>query len=49
MTEHRAGTYVFNDRMMMNCEAAGLDDVALVVVSTVVSRAGYDRGIVDAG
>jgi D-serine deaminase-like pyridoxal phosphate-dependent protein len=48
-TEHRAGTYVFNDRMMMACGAAGLDDCALHVVATVVSRAGLDRGIVDAG
>jgi D-serine deaminase-like pyridoxal phosphate-dependent protein len=48
-TEHRAGTYVFNDRMMMACGAASLDDCALHVVATVVSRAGPDRGIVDAG
>jgi D-serine deaminase-like pyridoxal phosphate-dependent protein len=48
-TEHRAGTYVFNDRMMMACGAAGLEDCALNVVATVVSRAGPDRGIVDAG
>jgi D-serine deaminase-like pyridoxal phosphate-dependent protein len=49
VTEHRAGTYVFNDRMMMACGAAGLDDCALNVVATVVSRAAPDRGIVDAG
>jgi D-serine deaminase-like pyridoxal phosphate-dependent protein len=48
-TEHRAGTYVFNDRMMMACGAAALDDCALNVVATVVSRAGPDRGILDAG
>jgi D-serine deaminase-like pyridoxal phosphate-dependent protein len=48
-TEHRAGTYVFNDRMMMACGAASLDDCALHIVATVVSRAGPDRGIVDAG
>jgi D-serine deaminase-like pyridoxal phosphate-dependent protein len=48
-TEHRAGTYVFNDRMMMACGAATLDDCALNVVATVVSRAGPDRGILDAG
>jgi len=48
-TEHRAGTYVFNDRMMMACGAATLDDCALNVIATVVSRAGPDRGIVDAG
>ena len=48
-TEHRAGTYVFNDRMMIACGAATLDDVALHVYATVVSRAGEMRGIVDAG
>jgi D-serine deaminase-like pyridoxal phosphate-dependent protein len=48
-TEHRAGTYIFNDRIMMACGAATLDDVALHVVATVVSRAAPERGIVDAG
>jgi D-serine deaminase-like pyridoxal phosphate-dependent protein len=48
-TEHRAGTYVFNDRMMLACGAATLDDCALHVVATVVSRAGPERGIVDSG
>ena len=48
-TEHRAGTYIFNDRMMMACGAAEPDDCALAVYSTVVSRAGPDRGILDAG
>lgn len=48
-TEHRAGTYVFNDRMMLACGAAGMDDLALTVVATVVSRAAPERGIVDAG
>jgi D-serine deaminase-like pyridoxal phosphate-dependent protein len=48
-TEHRAGTYVFNDRMMLACRAATLDDCALNVVATVVSRAGAERGIVDSG
>jgi D-serine deaminase-like pyridoxal phosphate-dependent protein len=40
---------VFNDRMMMACGAASLDDCALNIVATVVSRAGPDRGILDAG
>ncbi len=48
-TEHRAGTYIFNDRMMLSCGAATLDDCALNVFTTVVSRAGPDRGILDAG
>ena len=48
-TEHRAGTYIFNDRMQVACGSAGLDDCALTVFSTVVSRAAPDRGILDAG
>jgi D-serine deaminase-like pyridoxal phosphate-dependent protein len=48
-TEHRAGTYVFNDRMMLACGAATMDDLALTIVGTIVSRAAPDRGIVDTG
>ena len=48
-TEHRSGTSIFNDRMMVACGAAGLEDCALHVVTTVVSRAGPERGILDAG
>ena len=35
--------------MMMACGAATLEDCALNVAATVVSRAGPDRGILDAG
>ncbi len=48
-TEHRAGTSIFNDRMMLACGAATMDDCALTVFSTVVSRGGPERGILDAG
>jgi D-serine deaminase-like pyridoxal phosphate-dependent protein len=48
-TEHRAGTYIFNDRMMVECGAAGLDDCALTVYATVVSRAAPERGILESG
>lgn len=48
-TEHRAGTYIFNDRMQMACGAATLEDCALAVYATVVSRSGPERGILDAG
>ena len=48
-TEHRAGTYIFNDRMQVACGAASLDDCALTVFTTVVSRAAPERGILDAG
>jgi D-serine deaminase-like pyridoxal phosphate-dependent protein len=48
-TEHRAGTYIFNDRMMMACGQATLADCALQVYATVVSRAAPERGILDSG
>jgi len=48
-TEHRPGTYVFNDRMMLACGAARLEDCALSIYATVVSRAAPERGILDAG
>jgi D-serine deaminase-like pyridoxal phosphate-dependent protein len=49
VTEHRAGTYVFNDRMMLAAGMARLEDCALTVYATVVSRAGPGRGILDSG
>ncbi len=48
-TEHRAGTYIFNDRMQVAAGVADWKDCALQVYSTVVSRAGATRGILDAG
>ena len=48
-TEHRAGTYIFNDRMMLACGAASPEDCALSVYATVVSRAAPERGILDSG
>ena len=48
-TEHRFGTYIYNDRMQVAAGVAGWDDCALTVYSTVVSRAGPERGILDAG
>jgi D-serine deaminase-like pyridoxal phosphate-dependent protein len=49
VTEHRAGTSVFNDRMMLAAGVAQLQDCALTVYATVVSRAGPERGILDSG
>jgi D-serine deaminase-like pyridoxal phosphate-dependent protein len=49
MTEHRAGTYVFNDVMMMEAGFATLADCAMHVRTTVVSTPTPDRAIVDAG
>jgi D-serine deaminase-like pyridoxal phosphate-dependent protein len=48
-TEHRPGTYIYNDRMQVKAGVATWDDCALNIYSTVVSRAGPDRGILDAG
>jgi len=48
-TEHRSGTYIFNDRMMMAAGVADLNNCALSIFSSVVSRATDTRGILDAG
>jgi D-serine deaminase-like pyridoxal phosphate-dependent protein len=48
-TEHRPGTYIYNDRMQVAAGVATWDDCALHVYSTVVSRAAPERGILDAG
>src|SRR5215468_3658179 len=48
-TEHRPGTYIYNDRMQVAAGVASWDDCALNIYSTVVSRAAADRGILDAG
>ncbi len=49
VTEHRAGTYVYNDVMMMESGYATLDDCAMHVRTTVVSTPTNDRAIIDAG
>jgi D-serine deaminase-like pyridoxal phosphate-dependent protein len=48
-TEHRAGTYVYNDVMMVTSGFAGWDECAMQVRATVVSRPTEDRAIIDAG
>jgi D-serine deaminase-like pyridoxal phosphate-dependent protein len=48
-TEHRPGTYIYNDRMQVAAGVAEWEDCALCIYTTVVSRAGPDRGILDAG
>jgi D-serine deaminase-like pyridoxal phosphate-dependent protein len=48
VTEYRAGTYAFNDRNTVASGAATVEEVALTVVATVVSRRD-GRAIVDAG
>lgn len=48
-TEFRAGNYVYFDRTQVALGAAALDDCALTVVATVVSKPAPDRIIFDAG
>lgn len=49
VTEHRPGTYIYGDRMQMRAGCIGLDDCALTVLATVVSRPTPDRAILDTG
>ena len=48
-TEHRAGTYIYNDRSLINAGACEQSDCALTVIATVVSTPTADRAIIDAG
>lgn len=49
VTEHRPGTYIYNDRSLVERGACGWEDCALTVQATVVSRPSADRCIIDAG
>ena len=49
LTEHRAGIYVYGDRLTLRSGAVTLDTCALNIITTVVSRPTPDRGILDAG
>lgn len=49
VNEYRVGTYAFHDRATVAAGAATLDDVALTVHATVVSRPTADRAVLDAG
>ncbi|WP_096358732.1 D-TA family PLP-dependent enzyme [Variibacter gotjawalensis] len=49
VTEHRAGTYIYNDRMMVAAGVATWDDCAMRIRATVVSRPTDDRAILDTG
>jgi D-serine deaminase-like pyridoxal phosphate-dependent protein len=48
-TEHRAGTYVYNDRSLVAYGTCDEDDCALTVLTTVISTPRRDRIVVDAG
>jgi D-serine deaminase-like pyridoxal phosphate-dependent protein len=49
LTEHRAGIYVYGDRLTLRSGAVRLHDCAIKVHATVVSRPTLERGILDAG
>lgn len=49
LSELRCGNYVFYDRTQAGLGAAALDDCALTVLATVVSRPARDRVILDSG
>jgi D-serine deaminase-like pyridoxal phosphate-dependent protein len=49
LTEHRAGTCVYNDAMVVSSGTATWDQCAMRVRATVVSRPTDDRGVLDAG
>jgi D-serine deaminase-like pyridoxal phosphate-dependent protein len=48
-TEHRPGTYIYSDRSQAAWGHGTLDDCAIRVLTTVVSRPTGDRAILDAG
>jgi D-serine deaminase-like pyridoxal phosphate-dependent protein len=48
-TEHRPGTYIYSDRMQVAFGLGTLEDCALTVLATVVSRPTADRAVLDAG
>lgn len=48
-TEHRAGTYVYNDRSMVRAGECTQADLAMHVLATVVSRPTPTRAVLDAG
>jgi D-serine deaminase-like pyridoxal phosphate-dependent protein len=48
-TEYRPGTYIYLDRYQATKGAGALEDCALTVLATVVSRPTPDRAVIDAG
>jgi D-serine deaminase-like pyridoxal phosphate-dependent protein len=49
LTEHRAGIYVYGDRLTLRSGAVQLENCALKIHTTIVSRPTSERGILDAG
>ena len=48
-TEHRIGTYVYNDRSLVEAGVCTIENCALSVVATIVSRPTLNRAVIDAG
>ena len=48
-TEHRSGTYVYNDRSMVRAGHCTRADLAMHVLATVISRPAPDRAVLDCG
>lgn len=48
-TEHRAGTYIYNDRSLVRAGHCTFDDCAMTILATVVSRPTDNRAVLDAG
>ena len=48
-TEYRIGTYIYNDRSLMERKVCREEDCALTVLATVVSTPTPQRAVVDAG
>lgn len=48
-TEHRAGTYIYNDRSMVRAGHCSHDDLAMHILATVVSRPTPGRAVLDCG
>jgi D-serine deaminase-like pyridoxal phosphate-dependent protein len=47
--EHRPGTYLFNDRYMLENKVGPIEDCAMQIAVTVISRPTENRAIIDAG
>ncbi|MCA8908739.1 MAG: D-TA family PLP-dependent enzyme [Rhodospirillaceae bacterium] len=49
VSEYRAGTYIYNDRSLVERGVCDWADCALTVLATVVSVPAQDRAVIDAG
>lgn len=49
VTEIRPGTYVFGDLTQVKTRALGIEQCALTVLATIISRPAPDRAVIDAG